>query len=503
MSTRKHTKRKRANRRGTARQRDRQRPRAGKPRRGSHAEALDRLREWLLPHGSIFAGLPLHGNTTWRPAALVWLALCWSWSDARNVTDAFAAAAAQCGRLGVTGLTTYQGLMNALVAWTDSLLALLWPILWQRMEEIGGASWRTGHWLAIAFDGSRSTAPRTESNEKAFCAANYGRGKTAKYRKKQTKGMRRRQHEKNPPQPQEPQAWITLLWHMGLRLPWTWRLGPSNSSERAHVMEMIEQGEYPKNTLFCGDAGFIGYLLWALIGNQGFHFLVRVGANVHLLSETLEWRREGDGSVLCWPKNAQRLRQPPLRLRLVQVKIGKTKMWMLTNVLESARLTKTQIVRLYRMRWGIEVEFRGLKQTLDRAKLRCRNADRLLVELHWSILAMAVAELFALKEQLAPRPGKAKAKSPPTAPERRSLAQTMRALRWCLNHLTETPEPGRDLETLLRQAITDGYIRRKSKKARYRPPNPDKKPLGDPQVRPLTTEQKKKLKASVNNKNTA
>ena len=49
------------------------------------------------------------------------------------------------------------------------------------------------------------------------------------------------------------------MWHMGLRLPWTWRLGPSNSSERDHVREMLKQEAFPENTLFCGDAGFIGY----------------------------------------------------------------------------------------------------------------------------------------------------------------------------------------------------------------------------------------------------
>ena len=37
------------------------------------------------------------------------------------------------------------------------------------------------------------------------------------------------------------------------------RLGPSNSSERAHVMEMVSAGKFSKNTLFCGDAGFVGY----------------------------------------------------------------------------------------------------------------------------------------------------------------------------------------------------------------------------------------------------
>ncbi len=142
----------------------------------------------------------------------------------------------------------------------------------------------------------------------------------------------------------------------------------------------------------------------------------------------------------------------------------------------------------------MEVEFRGLKQTLDRAKLRCRNAKRLLAELDWSILAMAVAELFALKEQLARRPRKSGTKPKSGDPSKRSLAQTMRALRESLAKLRETPEPGMDLSSRLRDAVTDSYKRKGSKKARYRPPNPDKKPLGDPKVRRLTTEEKQLLK---------
>lgn len=468
----------------------------------SNAQAFDRLRGWLLPNIGIFADLGLHGNTSWSASALVWLALCWAWSESRNVTDGFEQAKDQCGQLGVAALSTYQGFMNALLTWTDALMPILGLALHQRMREIGGACWQFHGWVPIAFDGSRSTAPRSASNETEFCAANYGQGKTAKYRKKKTKGLRRRKNEKSKPQPQQPQVWITMLWHMGLRLPWLWRLGPSNSSERAHVMEMLDDGDFPENTLFCGDAGFVGYPLWSRILDRGFHFLVRVGANVNLLTEA-GCRITQDGRVLSWPQEAQRAGHQPLRLRLVKVKIGNTKMWMLTSVLASSRLTKTQIVRLYKMRWGIEVEFRGLKQTLDREKLRCRNHRRVLAELNWSIMAMAVAELFALKEQLPPPRSEPKRKAPLGDPKKRSLANTIRALRRCLTRLTNTPEPGRDLRTQLRQAVTDSYHRQSSKKARYRPPNPDKKPLGEPKIRKLTADEKTKLDATSAQKNAA
>jgi hypothetical protein len=365
-------------------------------------------------------------------------------------------------------------------------MPLLRQVLQQRMEQIGGCFWRIHGWVPIAFDGSRSSAPRTKSNEAALCAARYGHGKTAKYRQKKSKGMRRKMNEKNRPQPQEPQAWITMMWHMGLRLPWCWRLGPSNASERQHVLDMVQTDPFPKNTLFCGDAGFVGYPLWSSLIARGHDFLVRVGANVSLLTTQtdcdFEKARQGL-LVYCWPKTMRQARQLPLKLRLVQVVLGKTKIWMLTSVLNEERLTIKRIVRFYEMRWGIEVEFRGLKQTLDRAKLRCRNDRRLLVELDWSIMAMALAELFALKEQLTKRPPKFGKEGDPA---KRSLAKTMRALRGCLRDLHASPPKGEDLASTLRDATTDNYRRKGSKRSRYRRINPDKKPLGDPRLRPLT-----------------
>ena len=71
---------------------------------------------------------------------------------------------------------------------------------------------------------------------------------------------------------------------------------------------------------------------------------------------------------LSWPEHAVRSQQTPLRLRLVRVKIGRTEMWLLTSVMDKSKLSLDQIRELYKQRWGIEVEFRGLKQTLDKGK---------------------------------------------------------------------------------------------------------------------------------------
>ena len=120
---------------------------------------------------------------------------------------------------------------------------------------------------------------------------------------------------------------------------------------------------------------------------------------------------------------------------------------------------------------------------------------------------MAVAELFALKEQLAPqrlqRPDRTRCrgaladKRPPTEspphPARRSLANTIRALRYCLHHLDEQPRAGQELEALLRRAVTDHYQRQSTKRSRRYRLNPDKKPLGNPKLRKITDAERKQL----------
>ena len=109
-------------------------------------------------------------------------------------------------------------------------------------------------------------------------------------------------------------------------------------------------------------------------------------------------------------------------------------------------------------------------------------------------MAMAVVQLFALKEPLQPRAKtKTEAAVPIGDPKKRSLACTMRALSDCLNHLASPPQAKCNPHLRLRQAVTDNYARKVAKQSRCRRLNPDKKPRGDPRVRPLTLKEEKQL----------
>ena len=105
---------------------------------------------------------------------------------------------------------------------------------------------------------------------------------------------------------------------------------------------------------------------------------------------------------------------------------------------------------------------------------------------------MAVAELIALREQI--RANDEDDSGETYDAQDRSLAKTMRALRKCMRQLHKYSKRDDALLHALSQALVQRYDNHTDKRARYRPKNPDKKPLGDPTVRKMNAEQRHKLK---------
>lgn len=449
-----------------------------------NGEALRKAVSWGVD-GSIFSGLKVHGNTSWRVTELVLLAVVWVWSEQKTLTGAFHTANQwTIDLLGRSVLTTFQGMMGALTTWTAHLLPLIRVRLRQLMEQMGGEYFRYGGWVPLAVDGSRNSVPRTRANEDYFSSKTYGQSSKAKTRRKK----REKQKKESKPRkasPQGPQIWTTLLWHMGLGMPWSWRTGPTTSCERRHFEEMLRDEVFPEKTLFCGDAGFVGYSLWQNVLEKGGAFLIRCGKNVTLLRE-LGYVREQSGIVYLWPQGvAKTQKQPPLVLRLIRIKIGKARISLVTNVLDEKRLTDTQAVQLYRMRWGVEVQFRTLKQTFERRMLRSRSPDRALVEWDWSILGVWLVQLFAVKEQI----------ELGQSPDQCSVSDVIQIVREVLARWWERPCSGRDLKSRLGEAVKDGYTRKRPKRSRYLPKGKGRKPsCGAPIINKASHEYKVWLK---------
>jgi len=237
---------------------------------------------------------------------------------------------------------------------------------------------------------------------------------------------------------------------------------------------------FPEKTLFCADAGFVGYELWKTMQDAGHHFLIRVGANVRLL-KNLGHAREREGLVYLWPAEAARKEQPPLVLRLIVLQGPRGTIYLVTNVLSAKELSDRQAASLYRLRWGVELQFRSYKQTFGRGKLLSRTPQRALVELDWSLLGLWMIQLLAVKEQVA-------IASPP---ERSSVALAVSVIQEAMHAWPDEVCNPRILRSRLSAAVKDEYHRTTSKRARYRPHFKDVPSAGKPKIVHATAKQRK------------
>ena len=133
---------------------------------------------------------------------------------------------------------------------------------------------------------------------------------------------------------------------------------------------------------------------------------------------------------------AAKEKQPPLVWRLWQLQLCRCRLSLVINVLSEDDLSATQVLDLYRRRWGIELQFRTLKQTFGRRKLRSQTPDRALVELDWSLLGLWLIQLFAVKERIQ------LGEPPPDS----SAARAIGIIRETMERRHETPPTGSEPE---------------------------------------------------------
>jgi hypothetical protein len=397
----------------------------------------------------------------WYPRQLVLALLMMGWSSGQSLKERFEQA-----RMALIGLSpksrrpgnSYVGLMKAAqkfgVKHFQQWWKLLRPHAAKRLTADLSPLW-PGPVLAV--DGSRFDAPRTSSNERALGRA--GRDKSG------------------------PQWWVTWLVQLPGVLLWDWRQGPGTSSEREHLQQML--ADVPPEALIVGDAGFVGYSLLSALQQQGRKFLIRCGGNVTLLvPETQQsvLKKGQDQLVYLWPQNQRQ--QQPLELRLIQVGSGETAVYLLTNVLESLNLSRSQAGQLYRQRWGVEVGYRHLKQTLDRRRLLSESASAGAVELSGSILALALLLL-----QAAVILGRRSART--------SVAAALRIIRQAM---TAVSYGGQAKLWRLASAVGDQYQRHRPKQSRDYPRKKKERPPGSPKCRRITEALQQEITAMLQHK---
>lgn len=408
-------------------------------------QLAEAIRRFVPPH--LFCRLRVPGRVDWTPQRLAWVALLIAWDEGQTLGCRFEHACQVARRLHAHWVLgrSYSGFARALAAATPRLTAVLKRRFQARMMAMAGPSWKRRRWLAFAVDGTRVEAPHTAANEAALGCA--GKEKTA------------------------PQVFLTTLWHLGLGLPWDYRLGPGTDSERMHMKDMAS--DLPPGALVVADAGFVSYALCRRLSRRGRHFLLRVGGNVTLLEGLGYHHEERDGLVYLWPR--KHLRSRPLVLRLIVLRAGEQDVYLLTDVLDPVELTDEEAATLFGMRWGEEVFHRSYKQTLQRRKLLGRTGPTCLAEAEWTLLGLWLLGLMTASRLIEDR----------VDPLRASVAKARDAVRRAMRDRRARRGP-RTLKAALRAATKDDYERRGTKEARNYPRKKRERPPGPPRIKSAT-----------------
>lgn len=301
--------------------------------------------------------------------------------------------------------------------------------------------------VPIGVDGSKVECPRTVGNELAFGCA----------------GKRR----------STPQQWVTTLIHLGSGLVWDFTVGSGLSSEREHMLSMLPN--LPDDALIVADAGFTGFAFLRSISQGGRHFLIRAGSNVRLLKKLGFAVEERGSTVYLWPQENQK-DQEPLALRLIVLADGRNRqMHLLTSVPDEGELSDREASEIYRMRWGVELYYRSLKQTLRRRKLcgGCPLVAR--AELDWAMIGLWLLTLMGADAIR-------RAGGPYVC---LSVARVLRLLRHAARRPTRRVGAS-GLERQLSHARPDPYVRAGSKTARDWAHRKKPKPPGAPEARTAT-----------------
>jgi len=105
-----------------------------------------------------------------------------------------------------------------------------------------------------------------------------------------------------------------------------------------------------------------------------------------------------------------------------------------------------------------------------------------LAELDWSLVALTLVQLFAIKEQV-------KLDEPP---DNMSVASALKAIRHAMNNWNEPAQAHTRMDRKLQKATKDTYNRASDKDPRYKPKFKDKPSTTKPIVKQATEKQQQR-----------
>lgn len=348
--------------------------------RTQYTSAAACLARWLTPHAwrqAHQAHHPKKASPQWALHPLLLTLLLMTWVSGDSQAERFETARAfyvathphdrRPGR-------TLAGFQKALARLPLPVLHALFAAVRGALQAAFQPSWRSNGFVVMACDGSRLECPRSAELERRL--GRCGKGEAA------------------------PMLALSALVLLPAGVLWSWHLGPAAAHEHDQLRQLLPT--LPRGTLLVADAFYQGYDLYTDLLRANASFLVRVSSQSQLYTDRpVRPGRFREGLVWYWPHHAaRRCGRPPLRLRLIRVRGRKKQdVWLLTDVLDGARLGRRRAAEIYRWRWQVEGVFRTYKRTLPKVKLCSRTEALVYREAEVSLLGLQVLLAQAARQR--------------------------------------------------------------------------------------------------------
>lgn len=169
-------------------------------------------------------------------------------------------------------------------------------------------------------------------------------------------------------------------------------INPTKTSERACITKHLKIAQ--SNDLSLLDRGYNAFWVYAqyLAKKQAFCMRAQVGNN--LLAKAFVKSGKAEAVVTFKPNvkavetcHKKGLSSKPIKLRLVRVDLSSEVEVLITNLMDEERYPANEFKDLYHLRWGIEENFKRLKQWVEIENFSGKSALSVKQDFHAKILA--------------------------------------------------------------------------------------------------------------------
>jgi hypothetical protein len=181
-------------------------------------------------------------------------------------------------------------------------------------------------------------------------------------------------------------------------------INPTRASERdcaaAHLQHALS------NDLSILDRGYNAFWLYALFSDRDQRFCMRAKINRNLICKVFSESGEREQIITLTPnKNsvvqckAKGLSSQPLTLRLVRVDLDSEVEVLITNLLDSQTYPAAVFKELYHLRWGIEENYKRLKQWVEIENFSGKSALSVRQDFYAKIVSSNLVSMLANSAQ--------------------------------------------------------------------------------------------------------